>query len=157
MLVRHLRAPGTVHIAALWIVASNIGPIAASAAGWHSNGRLSVEATLSRTEETVQPGNCTQAHLVLGTTHNDELLMHEGLALEQFPSPYTWRCTCDLTNAKGELQPHVVICLHQDVSIISKAFAVHVYESCCMLEAKCATCLSASMSTCKQILNHIWL
>ena len=41
---------------------------------------------------------------MLGTTHDDALLVHEPLVLEQFPSPYTWHTTCDMSSTKGEIR-----------------------------------------------------
>lgn len=72
------------------------------AAGWHSSGKLSLEVTLTRQDGTAQQGNTTRAHMMLGTTHDDALLLHEGLVLERFPSPYTWHSCCDISAAKGE-------------------------------------------------------
>ena len=40
--------------------------------------------------------------LLAGTTHSNELLLHESLVAEQFPSPLTFRCTVHLPSGTPE-------------------------------------------------------
>ena len=54
-----------------------------------AGGRLELELTLARDSTTVNPKCRSYAKLIAGSLHDDCLLLHEPLLLEQFPSPYT--------------------------------------------------------------------
>ena len=54
-----------------------------------AGGKLELELTLTRDSSTVNPKCRSYAKLIAGSIHDDCLLLHEPLVLEQFPSPYT--------------------------------------------------------------------
>lgn len=54
-----------------------------------AGGKLEFELTLTRHNTPVNPNCKSYAKLIAGSLHDDCLLLHEPLVLEQFPSPYT--------------------------------------------------------------------
>ena len=58
-------------------------------AGRIAGGRLEFECTLTRDSSPVNHKCRSYAKLIAGSLHDDCLLLHEPLVLEQFPSPYT--------------------------------------------------------------------
>ena len=55
--------------------------------------------------------------LLVGSTHNDALLVHEGLVLELFPSPLTFKCTALLPSGMLALtlHPELILELNSDM------------------------------------------
>ena len=71
-------------------------------AGVKANGLLTVKVTLTRLTDSATVLSKSAAHLLAGSTHDDRLLLHEALLLEQFPSPFSWHCDCDVQAGTGE-------------------------------------------------------
>ena len=75
-------------------------------------GTVDIEICIRRTDEEAGAAAAPQKsfyRLVAGTPHDNVLLLHETLVLEQFPSPLTFRST--VQKPQGEHPgPHLAMC-----------------------------------------------
>lgn len=78
------------------------------------SGLMDLELVLTRAEAGAPHPSVTRSSAVLlaGTTHDDELLVHEGIILEQFQSPYSIRFTSRSAPGEGEDLTVVATIIH---------------------------------------------
>ncbi|KAK9806413.1 hypothetical protein WJX73_003409 [Symbiochloris irregularis] len=82
--------------------------------GVKAAGMATIKVTLTRMPASAPFPSRSAAHLVAGSTHDDKLLLHEALLLEQFPSPFSWQCDCSVQAGTGSIGVPVVASLILD-------------------------------------------